>query len=253
MDSPVPASFPSGAQLALFETLDSTSLEARRRAAAGMRGPLWIVALEQTSGYGRRGSGWESGAGDVTATLLFEPDAPVEALGQLSFVAALAVADAIAQFAPGAPLTLKWPNDVLADGAKIAGLILELIEGRARAPLIALGAGVNVVARPASPLYPTARLLDFVPEAPAVLAVVGSLDAAFERRRAEWRRSGFGPVREAFLARAARLGEAVLVQLPNETVAGVFRDIDPAGALVLDCEGVERRISAGAILRPAKC
>ncbi|HPE32049.1 MAG TPA: hypothetical protein PLV61_12720, partial [Parvularculaceae bacterium] len=110
--------FSSGAALALFETLDSTSLEARRRADAGARGPIWILALEQTAGYGRRGSGWEQAPGDVAATFLFDPGAPVEKLGQLSFVAALAVANAVRRFAPRAPISLKWPNDVLVGGGK---------------------------------------------------------------------------------------------------------------------------------------
>ncbi|MEQ1931202.1 MAG: biotin--[acetyl-CoA-carboxylase] ligase [Parvularculaceae bacterium] len=244
----------SGAGLSYFETLDSTSAEARRRAEAGARGPLWIVALEQTSGYGRRGAAWESAAGDVAATLLFEPGASAEVLGQLSFVAGLAVAEALAGFATDADVTLKWPNDVLIDGGKIAGILLELIDSRsATAPLVALGVGVNVVSRPDNALYPTARLLDFLEEAPPALDIVRRFDAAFDRRRRAWLREGFSPVREEFLARAARLGEQIRVQLPNETVEGVFRDIDPSGALVLECGGAERRISAGAILRTPSC
>lgn len=244
----------SGAALALFESLDSTSREAARRAAGGERGPLWIIALEQTSGYGRRGAEWTSGAGDVAATLLFEPKAPTESLGQLSFIAALAVADVVSALAPRAAIKLKWPNDVLADGGKIAGILLELIEGRAKAPpLVALGVGINVVAKPDGVQYPTARLLDFAGEAPSAIDVVEALDAALDQWRGLWIREGFGPIRAAFLERAARLGERIRVQLPQETAEGVFRDIDPSGALVLECDGVERRISAGAILRTNSC
>lgn len=240
----------SGASLVLFEKLDSTSSEARRRAATGVRGPLWIVALEQTSGYGRRGTEWQSGAGDVAATFLFEQPAAGYPVAQLSFVAALAAAETLSGLAPLADITVKWPNDVLANGGKIAGILLELLEGAPRSiPLLALGIGINIVTKPDNVQYRTTRLLDFMAEAPPVPETVGRLDSAFDAHRRQWMREGFGPVREAFLARAAQMGSTIRVQLPNETVEGVFLDLDPSGALVLDCGGERRRISAGAILR----
>ncbi|NWG70961.1 MAG: biotin--[acetyl-CoA-carboxylase] ligase, partial [Parvularculaceae bacterium] len=205
---------------------------------------------EQTAGYGRRGAAWESGLGDVAATFLFEPGASAERAAQLSFVAALAVADTITAFAPAADVRLKWPNDVLAEGGKIAGILLELIDGAAGAsPLVALGIGVNVVLRPADVQYPTARLLDLVANAPGALETVDRLDLEFDKRRRRWAKEGFAEVRRDFLARADRLGEMIRVRLPNEFLEGVFKDLDPSGALVLDCGGEERRISAGVILR----
>jgi BirA family biotin operon repressor/biotin-[acetyl-CoA-carboxylase] ligase len=240
--------FASGAALALFDRIDSTSHEARRRAESGQRGPLWIVALEQTSGYGRRGTRWESGMGDVAATFLFDPGAPAEKCGQLSFVAALAVADAIAMFAPSAGLTLKWPNDVLANGAKIAGILLELVGGSRGPRAVTLGIGVNIVTKLEEAQYPTARLLDFRAEAPAALDVVNVLDRAFDARRRTWTNEGFAPIRAAFLARAARLGKKIRIQLPDETLEGVFEGIDSDGALVLSSDGSQRIVAAAAIL-----
>lgn len=242
----------SGATISFFETLDSTSLEAKRRAADGARGPLWIITLEQTAGYGRRGSEWRQAAGDVAATFLFDPRARTEALGELSFVASLAVADAVARYAPHAALALKWPNDVLVDGGKIAGILLELIDQKA-GPLIALGIGVNIVSKPEGLDYPTARLIDHLGGAPAPppKAFVIALDEAFERLIAAWRRDGFEPVRRAWLEKAARLGEKIRVRLPNEVIEGVFQDLDQTGALVLECDGVRRLISAGAVFPPS--
>lgn len=236
----------SGARLEIFETLDSTSLEARRRAQSGARGPLWLVALEQTAGYGRRGGAWEQRVGDVAATFLFEERAAPGSLAQLAFVGALAVGDAIAAFGV-APLSLKWPNDVLAGGGKIAGILLELLKADG-ASLISLGAGVNIVSKPEGVQYPAARLLDFVEAAPAPEAFVQRLDAAFEGWRARWRRAGFAPIRAAWLDRAAGLGEFLRVQLPAGTTEGRFLDLDQSGALVLDCGGERRLISAGAVL-----
>lgn len=247
-----PGRFSSGAALALFETLDSTSSEAKRRAEAGARGPLWIVALEQTSGYGRRGAHWRHAAGDFAGTFLFEPKASTETLGQISFIAALAVAEALEASAPQIPLALKWPNDVLADGGKIAGLLLELLSAPGRAEsLIALGVGVNIVSKPEIADYPAARLVDFLENAPAPppAEFAVRLDAAIQRWLERWRKEGFAPVRAAWLERAFRLGQTIRVRLADGDAEGVFADLDSQGALVLDCEEGRRLVTAGAIQR----
>lgn len=237
---------PSGARIEIFRSLDSTSLEAKRRAAAGEAGPLWLVALKQTSGYGRRGAEWLQEEGDVAATLLFRPEAPAETLPQLSFVAALAVFDAIRRAAPKATLTLKWPNDVLAGGGKIAGLLLELI-GSAPS-LVVLGVGVNIVSAPTGLDYPTARLIDFASPPPLPRDFVERLDETFDAWRQRWEKEGFAPVRAEWLARAEGRGGKVRVRLPEEIVEGVFEDLDLGGALILNCDGVRRMIAAGAVL-----
>lgn len=241
--------YSSGASLVLFQRLDSTSLEAKRRAADGVRGPVWIVALEQTAGYGRRGAPWVQSPGDVAATYLFDARAKSEALGQLSFVAGLAVAEAITHFAPRAQLSLKWPNDVLAGGRKIAGILLELVSGRSGTPLVAMGVGVNIVSKPDVVDYPTARLIDHLDGAPPPPPeFLRELDASFERWSALWREAGFEAIRKAWLDSAAGLGAKISVRLPGETIEGVFQDLDQTGALVLDCDGTRRLVSAGAIL-----
>ncbi|MEX0644329.1 MAG: biotin--[acetyl-CoA-carboxylase] ligase [Parvularculaceae bacterium] len=240
--------FSSGASLVLYQRLDSTNLEAKRRAADGVRGPMWIVAEEQTQGYGRRGAPWVQSAGDVAATYLFDPRAKAETLGQLSFVAGLAVADTIAHFAPRAPLTLKWPNDVLLDGGKISGILLELVSAAGGNPLVALGVGVNIVSKPATADYPTARLIDHLDVAPPrPTEFLRELDASLARWVAQWREAGFAPIRKAWLEIAAGLGAKISVRLPTETIEAVFRDLDQSGALILDCAGTPRLVSAGAV------
>lgn len=236
-------------RIEVFPTLDSTSLEANRRAALAEGGPLWIVALRQTAGYGRRGTAWMQAEGDIAATFLFRAGAPQARLPELSFVAALAVADAVRRFAPRAALSFKWPNDLLAGGAKIAGLLLELIGD---APLVALGCGVNVVSAPRGLAYPTARLLDFVDAAPpAPREFVEALDEAFAFRRRQWSDEGFGPIRAEWLDRAEGLGRPVRVETPAGLVEGVFEDLDLSGAIILNSDGERRVIAAGAVLPPA--
>lgn len=245
------ASLVSGARVEIFDTINSTSLEAKRRAAIGEAGPVWFLAHRQTAGYGRRGSAWRQSDGDLAATLLFRPALKAELLPQLSFVAALAVADAISRFAPRAQLSIKWPNDVLSSGAKIAGVLLEFV---ASPPLIALGVGVNIVSAPSGLDYPTARLIDLTtPSAPPrPRDFLATLDEVFAAWRQRWESEGFAPVRAEWLSRADKISERIRVQLPGEIVQGVFQDLDLDGALILDCNGVRRSIAAGAVLPPER-
>ncbi|MCB2114662.1 MAG: biotin--[acetyl-CoA-carboxylase] ligase [Parvularculaceae bacterium] len=242
----------SGSSIEIFETLDSTSLEAKRRALSGARGPVWIIALKQTAGYGRRGSAWTQAEGDLAATLLFEPDAPAERIAELSFVSALGVYDAVRRCAPDAPVAVKWPNDILLGGAKIAGLLLELIAA-GRAPVVALGVGINIVSAPQGLAYPSARLIDHsrirVPDPRGLVSIV---DECLFAWLDIWRRGGFAAIRNEWLGKAASLGETITVSLPGETIEGVFADLDLSGALILDCAGVRRKIAAGAILPPLR-
>ncbi len=114
--------WPRGLGLRRYETLDSTNEEARRVAKTGQRGPLWIVSREQTAGRGRRGRVWISESGNLFATLLMPVTTSLSA--QLGFVAGLAATDAIIARAPSAEVKLKWPNDVLLNEKKVAGILL---------------------------------------------------------------------------------------------------------------------------------
>jgi len=232
------------AAVSVFDELDSTSAEARRRYEAGSRGPVWLIARRQTAGYGRRGRAWTQALGDLAATFLTRAPSRVEDAGRWSFVAGLAVHDALCVAAPGANLALKWPNDVLLGGGKVAGLLLELW-GRGADAAVAFGVGVNVVSKPADTPYPTARLLDVAADPPAPEEIVTEIDAAFSRWRARLERDGFAPIREAWLERAAGLGERLVARLPDGEIEGRFETIDADGALVLDCADGPRRVAAG--------
>lgn len=241
---------PSGARLDLFDRIDSTSAEAKRRAAAGETGPLWILAREQTSGYGRRGRPWESRFGDFAGTFLFRPDRDPATFAQLSFVAGLAVYHALSDYADENVLALKWPNDVLLAGKKIAGLLLERIESES-GPLVSVGVGVNIVSAPAGTPYPTARLIDrlrtgrAVPE-PADLAV--AIDREWGAAYTVWAREDFSVTRDKWLRVAKGVGEAIRVNLPGETLEGVFDGVDETGALILRQGDARRIITAGEIM-----
>jgi len=235
--------------VAIFDEIDSTNEEARRRAAAGETGPLWILAHRQTAGRGRRGRAWDSPTGNLMTTLLVRPRVSPAEGARLSFVAALAVSDAIAAWLPGAHAELKWPNDVLVSGKKIAGILLE----SAAAPgghldWVAVGIGVNLKRHPDDTPYPATSIAAEGGEAPAPEAALVALGDAWDAWFARWAAHGFAPIRSAWLDRAKGRGERLTVRLPNESFDGVFEDLDDTGALVLRLDtGLTRKVSAGEV------
>ena len=241
--------WPLGYALLELDEIDSTNQEAKRRAAAGVTSPLWIVAARQSEGRGRRGNAWQSLLGNLAATLLIRPERRAAECAQLSFAAALAVSDMLAGFAPHAHLGLKWPNDVLADGRKIAGILLES-ESKAdgTAAWLAVGIGVNLAAYPDDVELPATSLAvqGILPPTPRDAML--DLAAAFAKWYEVWRTQGFAPVREAWLARASGLGSRVRARLAKEEIVGVFQGIDESGALLLGLAGgVTRAIAAGEV------
>ena len=235
-------SWPKGYQKIRHQELDSTNSETQRLAEAGEAGPVWIVADRQTAGRGRRGRVWQTDSGNLAATLLLRPDAPPAIVGQLSFVAALATAEMAAHFAPGAAITVKWPNDVLADGAKLAGILLE-----AGTNWLAVGIGVNLVRFPPDTGFPAISLAQLGIAAPSSEEALTVLAARFAHWYGVWMSEGFETVRSAWLARAGGLGGPICARLPHETRSGVFEGIDATGALLLNEQGQVRAIAAGEV------
>jgi BirA family biotin operon repressor/biotin-[acetyl-CoA-carboxylase] ligase len=234
------AAWPLGVGLRRFDTLDSTSEEAKRLARSGERGPFWIVAREQTAGHGRRGREWVSRGGNLFATLLLE--APAATSAQLCFAAGLAAGETVAAYAPNAEVTLKWPNDVLLNGKKTAGILLEQ-EG----PMLAIGVGINLASHPEGTEFPATSVNAVAKAAPDAEAALHRLAGRMAAWYEVWRTEGFWPVRDAWLARAACLGKEIRARLTKGEVTGVFEDMDGDGALILrGPEGV-RRITAADI------
>jgi BirA family biotin operon repressor/biotin-[acetyl-CoA-carboxylase] ligase len=244
----VPA-WPVGYALKRFDEIDSTNEEARRLAAAGMRGPVWIEAGRQISGRGRRGRAWESPAGNLAATLLIAPGKPAGECAQLSFVTAIAAADAVAGFAPRADIKVKWPNDVLGDGRKLAGILLESASGEAGRPAwLAVGVGINLAHFPPDMEFPATSIAALGVPAPGRDEALGQLAAHFAKWYETWRGQGFAAIRDAWLARAGGLGQRIRARLSQEEVWGVFEGIDQTGALMLREDGGRTRaISAGEV------
>lgn len=238
-----------GIPLRHFVEIDSTNEEARRLALAGVEGPLWLVADRQTKGRGRRGREWQSPAGNLAATLLLKPAMPIAQCAQLSFVAALGVSDVAGRYAPRAEVKVKWPNDVLADEKKIAGILLESAsKDGARPDWLAIGFGINLASHPADTEFPATSIAGMGAEPPAPRVALDGLAASWSKWYEVWSERGFEPIRDAWLARAARLGARIRARIADMEVVGLFEGIDADGALNLrESEGRMRRISAGEV------
>ncbi|MEI9963649.1 MAG: biotin--[acetyl-CoA-carboxylase] ligase [Caulobacteraceae bacterium] len=230
-----------------FEELDSTNAEARRMADAGEDGPLWIAARRQTAGRGRRGRAWETGQGNLAATLLLTLDRTPAEAAQLSFVAALAVGDLARRFAPAASVGNKWPNDVLLEGRKLAGVLIESGRREDGRLWLAIGVGVNLASAPEGTEFPAISLAS-VQAPPTPEEALGVLAEAMADRIALWTASGFPAVRQAWLEHAHGLGASCTARLPAESVEGVAEGLDTDGALLLRlADRRVRRITAGDI------
>jgi BirA family transcriptional regulator, biotin operon repressor / biotin---[acetyl-CoA-carboxylase] ligase len=231
--------------IAWHGTVGSTNAEALTLAATGERGPLFVATETQSAGRGRRGREWISQPGNLHATLLIADPAPPALSPQLCFVAALALHDAVLDACTGlAPtrLKLKWPNDLLLDGKKVAGI---LVEGNAiglREIAVAVGFGVNCKHHPFDTQFPAADFaqagFDLSP-----LGLLVSLGMRWEERVSEWSRGeGFAATRAAWLLRASGVGDEIEVRLPYENIAGVFETIGHDGALVLRGQNGSRQM-----------
>lgn len=242
-----PVAEAAGFRLQAHDTLVSTNTEALALARGGEPGPLWLTARQQTGGRGRRGSRWVSTPGNLFATLLLCDPAPAEDAPQLSFVAALAVHDAIAQRASALSgrLQLKWPNDVLFENAKLAGVLIES-EITNEKLTVAIGIGVNCAHHPAHTPFPATDLA----AAGATVAasdLFAALSGTMMRRLDQWRAGkGFATIRGDWLDRALGLGCEMLVRLPGNELAGRFEALDDRGRLLLRSgDGSLQAITAG--------
>ena len=240
---------PPGFRLAHYDTIGSTNDEAKRLAHDGAASATIVWAEAQSAGRGRRGRGWVSPPGNLYLSLLWRPDCPIADAAQLGFVAALAMADALDGLVPaGLKLRYKWPNDILLDGKKIAGILLESeTSGNATANFVVIGVGVNLASSPQDTESPATSLAEEGIAGIAPGAVLAGFAGGFAQWERIWRGEGFAPIRAAWLARAGGIGEEIRVRLDRTVLYGRFRDLDEAGALLLDEASGCRRIAAGDI------
>jgi BirA family transcriptional regulator, biotin operon repressor / biotin---[acetyl-CoA-carboxylase] ligase len=238
-------------QVQHLKTTASTMDDVRAAAMAGAAEGLVIRADQQTGGRGRRGRPWFSPAGNLYVSMLLRPAMDQAALGRFSFVASLALAAALPDDIDRDRTRLKWPNDVLVDNAKIAGILLESCNTPQGMALI-IGMGVNIAQHPTDAPYPTTSFAalglgaSHTPE-----KLLPRFLSAFEGYRQDLIAGNFLPIRSAWLAQASGLGEAIVVRLPNQALDGRFMGIDESGCLLLQRPtGNLQRIASGEVFAP---
>ena len=210
-------------------------------AASGTAEGLWLRAERQISGRGRQGRAWASPIGNLSASTIVRLRSSDPAAATLALVAAVAVEEAVGVYLPrGTGAKLKWPNDLLVDGAKICGILLE----RA-GDAVVIGIGVNLAHHPDGLDRPTTSLaaLGVTPDA---AGFAETLAEGFARWLARWRGEGLAPVRQRWLERAHPVGTALTAALPDgSAVQGLFQGLDADGALILRlADGSSRVIHA---------
>jgi len=249
---------PSGYSLVCFDEIDSTNAEALRRSKAGQQDRLWIVAKRQSQGRGRRGRKWITEPGNLFATLLLSWPGPVSVLSQLSFVAAVAVADLIGKLILQSPsrseVRLKWPNDILLDNAKIGGILIETSSIGIQSTAIAIGIGINVANHPTQSLaYPTTDLTEHR-LCTNCIEVFEKLAISFDHYLALWQSGdGFSLIKQRWLDFGPSIGQELKIDTGVNIVTGCFAGLDQNGGLQLRmADGSQQVILAGDVIAGAE-
>lgn len=241
--------WPQGYGRRVLAQVDSTNAHAQQIAET-VSGPEWILALDQTASRARRGRGWSFPQGNFAATLLLHPKEPPATVALRSFVAALALRETfVAATGREENFALKWPNDVLLNGGKVAGILLESVGAKSGVAHLAIGFGVNLVAAPSisqveeNAMRPVALLgetgINIPPE--SFLDLLAVSYARFENQFVTF---GFAPIREAWLRHATRLGKVITARTGRNETIGTFETIDEVGNLVLSTAKGRATISA---------
>ncbi|MBW7922763.1 MAG: biotin--[acetyl-CoA-carboxylase] ligase [Rubellimicrobium sp.] len=228
--------WPEGVHLVTLDEVDSTMAEAARR-VPDLTGPTWITARRQSGGHGRQGRPWIMPEGNLAATLVFRPWATPHEAAKRSFLAACALHQALALVAPGARLQLKWPNDVLLNGGKVAGILLESASSGPLVDWLAIGIGVNLAASPAvASTGGSAEPVNLRRETGVTVTprdFLTLLADAYATQEAKLAAFGFARIREDWLAHAARLGDVIVARTARGEHVGVFETVDLDGNLCL--------------------
>ncbi len=240
---------PAGYRLEAYDSLGSTNDTAIAAACGGAPGGLVVTARRQLAGRGRHGRQWDSPEGNLYCSVLLRPDCPVAVAAQLSFVAAVALAESLAAYLPQpGRIGCKWPNDILHDGAKLAGILIES-HGSAQgtADWVVIGCGVNLTHHPADTPYPATHM-----RAAGATICPGTLLGEYVRMLdiwyGRWKGEGFAPVRAAWLERACYLGEEMIARAGRQEWRGIFEGLSDDGAIRLRlADGGRRLIAAGEV------
>ena len=226
-------------------SVESTQTPVHNKAIGGEEEGYVLQALQQSGARGRHGNKWDAPMGNLYMSALLRPQCPLNEAGQLSFVVAVALSNALDAYIDPKKhkKTLKWPNDVFVDGLKLSGILLESnLQADGSLDSIVLGVGVNIFKAPEFAIF----LQDITKKPIYVNVFRDEFLTSLSEVYSLWENKGFAPIREAWLKQAHGLNEAMTVRLPSETFKGTFGGVDETGALLVQLEdGTQKTIQAG--------
>ncbi len=237
-----------------FDSLDSTNEEAKRLARSGGGHGAVIWAKKQSEGKGRLGRSWLSSEGNLFVSVLLQPDKEMADLAQLSFVAAIAVIDAIAPMLPDKnSLKTKWPNDILLANRKLGGILLESFRTETSdKPWVVVGVGINVDNYPPRTEFPATCLKEAGVELVSAKIILSRFIHHFIERYNQWNNKSFAPIRKDWLNHAWNLNKKITARLPDSEMEGVFEGINTSGSLTLKlASGKKQIIHAADVYAPS--
>lgn len=232
----------------MLDVVDSTMAEAAR-IAPDLTAPTWIIARHQTAARGRRGRVWEQPKGNFSATLIYKPLCTPQVAAQRSFMAANALHEALSMYIDRRALSLKWPNDVLLHGGKVAGILLETSGSGPFVDWLSVGIGVNLSYAPENVenAFPPVSLAGEGGEPVTPEEFLITLVDAYATQENKLEHFGFSRIRADWLKNAARIGENITAIQGTDVIQGVFSTIDQDGNLVLITAKGPRLITAADI------
>lgn len=234
-------SLPQDYTLSEFDVIDSTNEQAKRLIISKeFVGNFVVTANEQTAGRGRNGRQWVSHPGNLYFSIIKQFSNDIQNLFQVSFVSALAMGDTLKEFIPDEDIKYKWPNDVLVDGKKISGILLELISSR-----LIIGVGVNLASAP-DVENPATSVVQILGNEVDKMEFLEKFVHHFEKSLFLWQNKGFQYIREHWLGKAYKYGEEICIKPGDKVIRGIFREIDEIGNINVEtADGNLHTISAG--------
>lgn len=226
-----------------FDSLDSTNEEAKRLARSGGGHGAVIWAKKQSDGKGRMGRSWLSSEGNLFVSILLHPQKPMAELSQLSFVAAIAVLEAIAPLlSDSSELQTKWPNDILLSERKLGGILLESFRtDGSDLPWVVIGVGINVDSYPPRTEFPATCLRDAGVELVSAKIILSRFIHHFIERYNGWNSKGFVSIRKDWLEQAWNLKKRIVARLPDSEIEGIFEGIDANGGLIITLDSGKKQ------------
>ena len=242
---------PDKYSIVTYDNIDSTNSEAKRLCSVRNMGHLVIWCMNQTHGYGKLKKYWESCSGNLTFSIIIPHKYHAQIVGHFLFIAALSVYHSVLSIFKrhniNKKISLKWPNDILIDGAKLSGILIENLESKMHNNHMIIGIGINITEKPEG--INSCSLSDFTEEKIDISEIMVSILNHIESYRNKWLLNGFDDIKSEWLSHAHNIRQEILISTPSKKIKGIFTSINSDGAILITLKsGLSTAITIGEIL-----